>query len=184
MKSLQDSFTISTGYTFRDAIAGVNVGGIGVVQASDVNRGDLNSIVRIASANQNHFLQAGDILLSSRGEFTARTVTVDILPAIASSSVMVLRPLSSSANPRYIARYINSTAGQLQLQRITSGSAIKTLRKSELVHFQIPEANKHTQSTVIKLHDIIEKQRQVLRLKEQLLQQIDNSLINQVGETL
>jgi len=180
MKELQQLFIISTGYTFRDAIAEMSVGKVGIIQAGDINAGKLAAIPRVQFANQKHLLQAGDIVVSARGSVAARTITPDILPAIASSSVFVLHPISQDINSRFVALYLNSIKGQEALRQITSGAYIKILRKPDLANLHIPQPPSSTQETVISLHETIERQREILKLKEQLLENIDNTIINQL----
>ena len=47
MKELSQLFTISTGYTFRDAIARLDSGDVGVVQSGDITSSDLAGIARV-----------------------------------------------------------------------------------------------------------------------------------------
>lgn len=183
MKELRELFSISTGYTFRDAIADMTPGQVGVIQAGDINAGRLNAIPRVKFESKTHLLKTGDIIISARGNVMARTVINELLPAVAASSVFVLRP-TSNINPRFIARYLNSDNGQEALRQIMSGAYIKTLRKSDLATLRVPKPPDSTQEKIVALHDTIEKQRDILKLKQQLLEQIDNTVINQLqGET-
>lgn len=177
---LRQLFTISTGYTFRDAIATMEPGNTAVVQAGDITAARLASVPRIAFDNPRHMLQAGDILISARGSVVARTVTPDLLPAIAASSVFVLRPILDDLNPRFVARYLNSAYGQAALRQIATGAYIKSLRKPDIASLQIPQPPVATQDIIVRLHDVIDENRKLLRLKDELLQQLDNSVINQL----
>ena len=177
MKELSQLFTISTGFTFRDAIARLGAGKVGVVQSGDITTANLSGVARVTFDKADHLLKADDILLSSRGKFVARTVTADLLPAVAASSVIVLRPVNSGASSRFVARFLNSTRGQELLSRLESGSYIKTLRVSDLKTIKVPQPPVTEQQTVIELHDNLIEQQKLLNLKNQLLKNIDDNLI-------
>lgn len=174
---LSELFTISTGYTFRDAIGTLQAGSVGVIQAGDINSAQLATIPRVQFANDKHMLREGDLLISARGRIVARSVTSGILPAIAASSVFVLRPLDNSTNTRYVAQYLNSASGQALLAKSTSGAAIRTLNKQALAAVDIPIVDRTTQEVILGLSDIINEQQQLLRLKQQLLSGVWNSAI-------
>lgn len=180
MKRLNELFTISSGFTFRDSVTSLESGNVGVVQSSDITGGKLSSVDRVKFGHDKSLLRVGDILLSIRGNFVARTVTPDLLPAVAASSVIVLRAHDDALNTRYIARYINSNHGQAQLAKITTGSQIKTLRKSELLDYRIPQPSGFTQDTVVSLHETIDSYRLTLDRKQQLLRQLDDAVINKL----
>ena len=177
MMELSQLFTISTGYTFRDAIARLDSGDVGVVQSGDITSSDLAGIARVEFDKEDHLLRPGDILLSSRGKFVARTVTPDLLPAVAASSVIVLRPVGADVNSRFVARFLNSARGQEILSRLESGSYIKTLRVSDLKSIKVPQPSIVEQQAVMKLHDNLTEQQKLLNLKNQLLKNIDDNLI-------
>ena len=180
MKELSQLFTISTGFTFRDAIARLGAGEVGVVQSGDITTANLSGVARVTFDKADHLLKADDILLSSRGKFVARTVTADLLPAVAASSVIVLRPVNSGASSRFVARFLNSTRGQELLSRLESGSYIKTLRVSDLKTIKVPQPPVTEQQTVIELHDNLIEQQKLLNLKNQLLKNIDDNLIAKI----
>ena len=180
MKELGQLFTISTGFTFRDAIARLGAGKVGVVQSGDITTANLSGVARVTFDKADHLLKADDILLSSRGKFVARTVTADLLPAVAASSVIVLRPVNSGASSRFVARFLNSTRGQELLSRLKSGSYIKTLRVSDLKTIKVPQPPVTEQQTVIELHDNLIEQQKLLNLKNQLLKNIDDNLIAKI----
>jgi restriction endonuclease S subunit len=116
MKRVKDIFEIMTGYTFRDSISEILPGNVAVVQAGDINADRLATVPRVSFDAQKHLLEVGDILLSARGKVVARTVTADIIPAVAASSVIILRPLSD-INTKFVCRYLNSSTGQSALAK-------------------------------------------------------------------
>lgn len=174
---LSHLFEISTGYTFRDAIETLGRGNVGVVQAGDVNSAQMASVPRVGFTNERHMLHAGDLLISSRGRTVARTVKPDILPAVAASSVFVLRPISESIDSRYVAQYLNSKSGQLALSKLTSGATIRTINKRELSELDIPIVSTAQQTTLYQLGESITEQQRILHIKQKLLDDLWNSTI-------
>lgn len=182
MKRVGDTFEIRTGYTFRDSIADLKEGNVAIIQAGDINAAQLANVPRIEFVSSKHLLQAGDIMLSARGRTVARTVTPDLLPAVAASSVLVLRPLKE-INSKFIARFFNSPTGQSALAKIKSGSYIKTLRKAELEDLVIPIPPVSTQQTIVNLADTIEQQQAILALKSKLFTDVFNQAMKLEGAT-
>lgn len=182
MTVLRDTFDIRTGYTFRDSVAEIAPGKVAVIQAGDVNAARINGLTRIQFDGSKHLLVVGDIVLSARGGTVARTISADILPAIASSSVVVLRPKSTDINTKFVARFLNSSTGQAALSKITSGAYIKTLRKSELEQLVIPTPPLTTQQKVVELGEIIDQYKHALKLKNNLLTHIYNQAVRAGGE--
>ena len=174
---LSQLFEISTGYTFRDAIETLDRGNVGIVQAGDVNSAQMASVPRVDFTNERHMLQAGDLLISSRGRTIARTVTQVLLPAVAASSVFVLRPTSDSIDSRYVAQYLNSKSGQLALSKLTSGATIRTINKRELSELDIPIVSTAQQATLHQLGESIAEQQRILQLKNELLNDLWSSTI-------
>lgn len=170
-------FEISTGYTFRDAIETLNHGKIGVLQAGDINSARLATIPRIQFTNERHLLQPGDLLISARGRTIARTVTHDLLPAVAASSVFVLRPTNDSIDSRYVAQYLNSKPGQLALSKLTNGATIRTINKRALSELDIPIVSTAQQAALHQLGESIAEQQRILQLRNELLNDLWNSTI-------
>ncbi len=168
---LRELVEIRSGFTFRDSILVIKPGKVAVIQAGDINTARLHDATRIEFAGDKHLLQAGDVLVSARGTVLARVITPDILPAVAASSVFVLRPHSDSINPRFISRYLNSIAGQGSLLRISSGGYIKTLRKAELEDLNIPIPQPDRQELLVKLGENVDEHERLLRLKQDLVEQ-------------
>lgn len=179
-KTLKCLFKIFTGYSFRESIINLNPGDVRVIQSGDVVGQDLYGARCVDFHNERHLLQAGDILVSARGELKAASVQVGVLPAVAASSVMVLRPKNGEFNSRYIAHFLNSSKGQSELVKSSSGSHVVTIRKSDLEQVKVSLPRREAQDALVRLHDAVKEQSKLLRLKSELLQSIENSAINQL----
>lgn len=182
MVKLGNIFEIRSGYTFRDSIADLDAGTVAVIQAGDINAARLAEVPRIQSVGEKHLLKEGDIVLSSRGGTVARTITRDILPAVAASSVFILRPLAPEMNTRFVTRYLNSQSGQADISKIISGAYIKTIRKADLAEISLPLPPVSTQQSIVQLGEAIDRHRDLIRLKEQLLGNIYDQAIRKAGK--
>lgn len=182
MHKLGNIFEIKTGYTFRDSIADLDSGDVAVIQAGDINAGRLAVVPRIQFSGDKHLLQEADIVLSSRGGTIALTITHDLLPAVAASSVFILRPISAEIDTRFVVRYLNSKPAQAEIAKIISGGYIKTIRKSDLEELSIPLPPRATQQTIVSLGESIDRHKDMLKLKEQLLSAVYDQAIRKAGE--
>lgn len=179
MKSLKDIATIQSGYTFRERIQDMPEGNVRVIQAKDVNAGDLSDLPAILFTNEAQLLHDGDVLLSIRGSFKALCVHVQNQKMIAASSVMVLRLKDSSTSPDYLAMYFNSLVGQELLRSVATGATISALTKSILLTVAIPMPPSDKQRTMTSLQQNINQQQQLRQQKIRLT----NTLLNQIITT-
>ena len=182
MTKLKDITGIQSGYTFRDAISTLPNGTVSVFQAKDVLNPDTLELPKVMFGNTNHFLKDGDVLLSIRGSFRAKAIMLHKKSAIAASSVMVLRPISSDVYPEYLALFLNSPHGQDMLRSIATGAAIKSITTAELQDTSIPLPPLKTQRMLCDLFVNIITQQKVLNSKEQYLSAIFNSTINRIAK--
>ena len=180
-KFLREICEIRSGYTMRQGVDKYVPGEIKIIHAkhlADVNNLDLPTINKISS---NHYLLDGDILLSAKGSFLAIVFDKSWGKVVATSSIMILRPVVGSISSEYIATYLNSTTGQSELRQITSGAYIKTLTKSELENFRIPIPLLGKQEAITKLSKNITDQKNLNNKKYEVHQKLLNSIINEVN---
>lgn len=184
MTTLNDIVDIRSGYTFRQSLETLAPGDVAVVQAKDLANLQLDRLLRIHFQSARHFLQPGDILLSTRGNFTAAVPGISSRPIVATSSMFVLRPQTALARSAYLATYLNSPAGQAALKASASSAYIPTITKQELSRIPIPLPPLHTQGLIVSLANNITRQTEILEHKHQALNRlIDTALINATKET-
>lgn len=181
MTKLSDLVEIRSGYTFRKGIADLPAGEIEVFQSGDLNDDiDFANRPRVAfSGSSSHYLQEGDILISARGLLKAY-IYRGKQPAVASSSVLILRANGSRVLPEYIAAFFNSTAGFKAYLRLSSNKALSTITKAHLGEIDIPDIPIANQQALGKLVDTIDTERRRLEEKLIYLDHIRTTAINKV----
>lgn len=173
---------IITGYTFRTAIENSIDGNYKVIQAKDVSDDlevdDSNlTKINLEKFNTNALTKKNDILLTSRGRYQAAIFTSSN-QTIASSSIFIIRVTNQKINPHYLAIFLNSRHGQIQLEKNTSGNYIKSIPKFNLENLiiQVPSINE--QIKIINLYKNIKNQQRLLKRKMEIISNIsENSLI-------
>ncbi len=128
----------------------------------------------------------GDVLLVSRGTlsggFKAAFVTGTRFPLIASSSLHILRVNRDDVLPEFICAYLNTPKGQQQLQRIASGSTIRTLLTKSLSLLEIPIPPIETQQAIVELVRNIASQQKLLHQRDSLLNELISSIVIKKSE--
>lgn len=181
-KFLREICEIRSGYTMRQSIDQYVSGEIKVIHAkhlADINGLTLPTINKLSS---DHYLVDGDILLSAKGSFVAIVFNKSIGKAVATSSIMILRPKNNSISPEYVVTYLNSAVGQSSLKQISSGAYIKTLTKSELENLEIPIPSLDIQEIIVKLSKNISNQKIISNKKGEAQQRLLNSILNEVNK--
>jgi len=172
---------IKTGYNFRTSLHNNPKGNIFVLQAKNIETdqeiSDLSSFTKIADDNiKSPTLQYDDIVLVARGagiQSFRSTVIKSRENIIPSSSVHSIRIISDIIIPEYLSLYLNSEAGQKKIIDIASGgSYIKNISRKDLMELEIYTPSLETQKTIINLHENIEKQKAILRKKQEINEKI------------
>lgn len=181
-KLLREICDIRSGYTMRQGIDQYESGDIKVIHAKHLSNINDLLLPTISKLSSDHYLIDGDILLSVKGSFAAAVFDKSFGKAIATSSVMILRPKNKVVLSEYIVTYLNSVTGQSNLQQISSGAYIKTLTKSELENLEIPIPSPHTQEILVKLSKNITDQKNITSRRNEVQQKLMNSIINEVNK--
>lgn len=180
IKKLKDIANISTGYTFRSKIEPNDDGNYFVIQSRDLtdsfvlsDEGLIKTLVK--SVSQASLVKNDDIILSSRGKYKAAILTVN-QPTVASSSVFLIRIKDKKEIlPEYLGIYLNSYQAQLQLEKLTTNSYIKSLPKSNLKELKIKIPDLRKQEQIISLYQNISQQKELLGQKIDLLSSISQN---------
>lgn len=180
-KKITEISEIKTGYTVRGSILNYQGNQVGAIQAKDIIQGDFNNLNFIKIDNlENHLLQNGDVLLSIKGVFRANVFHELPHSTIATSSVAIFRVNIKQILPEYLALVLNSAIGQRQLSKIAIGSSIKALPITELKNLTIEVPDLSTQKFVISINKNTKAQMDLLKAKQQKLQQINTQLTDKI----
>lgn len=164
---------IYTGYTFRTAIDHDPNGNYLVIQAKNIKKSlaisekELDKI-RIKPTSNLAILRRGDVVLSCRGTFRAAIFNLG-KPCIASSSVVIIRPVSHQIIAKFIALFLNSSIGQSYLTRYSTGASIQSINLSELGAIPIPIPPLETQKLMVELLENIESQKKLIKRHQAII---------------
>jgi restriction endonuclease S subunit len=190
MKSKQQQLkgvaSFISGYTFRGSVPLNQQGDTFIIQASDVldngslrSDEELNKIDR-ASTKTSAYAKEGDVFLVSRsvvsGIFRSACMPRREGAHLVSSSVIILRPDADVILPEYLQIFLNSSRGQMKLQKISAGSHIVTLQKRDLEKIPIPIFSLEDQKMLVQLSGSIRGQKKLLNNKIELLDQLFSSI--------
>jgi len=174
---------VIAGYSFRKALTANFDGSMSVIQAKDVVDDIYLPTAKLTKIDPLEYqskalIQTNDIVISSRGSFTANVVKKNNKNIIASSSVYVLRLQDKNISPEYLAIYLNSSLGQKQIQEKITGSAIKTILRKDLEDLKIPIQDKNMEQKIIELYKNNQAQQKLLSHKKILINQIVETSIS------
>ena len=123
-----------------------------------------------------HMLQTGDVLFAAKGtrNFAAVYETHN-KAAVASTSFFVIRIADRTLLPEYLAWFLNHPSIQSLLKSKARGTAIPSIRKSELDELEILLPSVEKQKIIVKLSNLANKEveirLQITNLKKQFIEQ-------------
>lgn len=174
---------IQTGYSFRGAVVDDGAG-VTVIQAKDIIASYVSddSLPRVRQQfPSTRLISDGDVLLTSRGSFRS-AVAKFYNPAIASSSLFMIRLKTTAYTPEFLSLYLNSARAQAYLMQSAKGATIQSVSVSDLVNLSIPVVSLEKQKLLVELQQNIENQGTLLRSKIDIVNRIYTSTINKTLE--
>jgi restriction endonuclease S subunit len=177
------------GYSFRQKPDFTPDGHVLVIQPKDVTADGIlvpDLDCRIHSSSENR-LAPGDVLLISRGRFTASTFDGSIKePCLATSAFLIVTPKKSSQLlPGYLALFFNSSDCQTLFKRLHATTTIPFISMSNLESVEIPLPSLEQQEALVALDqmnkDYARLSSRKLSLQKQLL---DHELTLLTQETI
>lgn len=171
---LQEITNITPGHPFRGAIPEKAGSCIRVVQLKDISKSGCidweGSIeAELETKKEPDWLKPGDILFSARGNRNFATIITKECPsnALAAPYFYVIKNISNKVLPSFITWQLNKYPCQKYFQKESEGTLIKSIRKSVLEHTTIEVPTLDKQMHIIKIAEILEREKQ---LCEQLIQ--------------
>lgn len=185
IKKLKDISELIAGYTFREALKSDLEGESKVMLAKHINDdGSVNyeALVKITQSlpRTNAFISKNDVLLSSRGVFRAGVFKKNENNVIAASSMFILRIVDNKIMPEYLAIYLNSEAGQSNIQKILTGSTIKTILRRTLANLKIPIPSLSVQKQIVDISNNWNKRERLLNQKINLSKNVAEGAIQKL----
>jgi restriction endonuclease S subunit len=170
MTKLSNIAEISTGYSFRSKIEHVPEGDTKVIQMSDVGRRkginaeDLSSIADFNPRSDRYFLEAGDIIMTSRGHnLYAYLVPEGLGRVVPINSFLIIKCAKDKVLPEFLVWYLNTDRMQHNIHVLAGGTNIPSLPKKSLesMHIFIPSIQQ--QETLAKIESLKKQEVGLLR---------------------
>ncbi len=183
---IKDVVHLSSGFTFRQRIEHQPNGGLNVIQAKDVNPNYINedelTKIKVEDIKSKFFLEKGDILFLAKGtnNFASSFNLAQISIAVASFFVMKVKN-PHEVLPEYVMYYINSPAGQKQLEMGKEGTYVTNISKKTLEELTITIPPLDEQHKLCQLFRLAEREilltKQLVEKKIELSKSIYNQLL-------
>jgi hypothetical protein len=170
---------IHAGYQFRGRVEHDPAGEIAVLQVKDLKgAGDgvadaqhvcRESLVRVKAEKNfsRFFVRPGDVLFLSRGHRVFATALADPPPeTVVPNYFYIVRPLSETLLPAYLAWYINAPRAQAQLKLVHAGSHMPLVSQTDFAELEIAVPPLDVQRRIVALADLA---RQEERLMHELI---------------
>ncbi|HFD39785.1 MAG TPA: hypothetical protein ENJ31_08085 [Anaerolineae bacterium] len=143
--------------------------------------GALKVPITIKDVDKDVVLQPGDVLFTRKGTFgNAAVVRKGQEHAIISSEIMLLRLKDKRVEPDYLALFLNSTAGYLQVERRVHGVAFYSISQTDLASVIIPIASVKTQKRLTELvASSIKAEQEAKRLLEEAKQRVEAMILGE-----
>jgi restriction endonuclease S subunit len=188
-RELSSLASIRAGYNFRGKVESSPGGKIRVVQTKDISnngildQGSLTPVI-LEDMKEDHFLQDGDIVLRTRGGANFPAATVRDLPfdTVAAAPILIVRVLEQSLLPEYLAWHLNQAKIQGLLQSKAQSSYIPTINKTALLQLTVPLPPIKVQQAIAALHQLAEREIQLLQDISTKRLEFTNRLLLQFAE--
>jgi restriction endonuclease S subunit len=182
---------ISAGHPFRGKIPEAPNSGIIAIQMKDasaqfgVNWSDC--IETEPTGRRGDFLQAGDILVTARGNrnyavLIDHTLNATGKQAIAAPQFFIVRTNSNHVLPDYLCWFFNQPPSQRYFDLNSEGTLTKALKRSALEEISIPVPDLAKQCAIVGLVKTLQHELQLIeqirRNGEQMLAAIANQLVS------
>lgn len=178
---LKNICDISLGYSFRGAIPFDSRGNYCVVQAKNILNDEFSTLERVSleTLNERVVLKEGDVLLTNRYRFIAKTYYPEKKGVcIAASSVFILRTRNDLFSSEYLTAYINSNEGQKQIAKFIETMTIPSLIKENIENLVIPDLSLKNQAEIVSLTKDFSEYSKLITKKLTLEEKIINQFIN------
>jgi restriction endonuclease S subunit len=121
-----------------------------------------------SQVSENHFLKSGEILFAAKGwKNFAAICDNNMLPAVASTSFLVISLSVDYISPRFLVWWLNSERIQEFLKSVAKGTAIPSITKSQLENVEVIAFPMDIQEKLIRLSELrIRKKNLILDIEK------------------
>lgn len=125
-----------------------------------------------------HMLQAGDVLLAAKGHYNFAVHYKGIRPAVASSMFIIIRLNDKRAIlPQYLKWYLNLNRTQIVLSKLSRGTALPSLTKSQVEQLVVEIPTLEKQEIIVKLEELKKLESRITFQLQELKEQATEKLL-------
>jgi hypothetical protein len=138
--------------------------------------GELYPDLPSAEVSDKHLLKGGDVLFAAKGVKNFATVYESHnLPAVASTSFLVLRINQQEIIPEYLAWFLNLDDTMGKLRVLAKGTSIPSITKADMMALEIPLIPISRQQQIVHLQKLVHREVQlrmaILQKRQQWIHQ-------------
>ncbi len=154
-----------------------------LINIKDIQEGAINAkAIDYVSVHKTDILEEsrispGDIIISIRGSSFKIAVADETISNFVISSNLVALTLSNEIRPEFLAAYLESPAGQSQLQAFAGGGTTKGLSLKALLEVEIPVPPLEQQEVLNQYLKLAKKYNKVVREELNLRDKIKDSIL-------
>lgn len=160
---------MSAGYPFRGAVDALPPGPVGVIQMRnvDVEAIDYEALTRVSlpTTRRPDFLQAGDVIFTTRGRRNS-ALALRRIPGlvVCSPHFFVLRVINpESLLPEFLAWLINQKPAQEYLQQAATGSHILNITRGAIENLPVAIPPLEMQRSLVALAEQARRERELMQ---------------------
>lgn len=135
------------------------------------------SKVTLSPKNERYLLAKGDLLFAGKGTtYLCKVFDLDI-PAIASTTLYIIRLISNDILPDYLCWYLNQPSVMALMKAQQVGTGTPLIHKQVVEDFEIPVPDLETQQRIVELARLQAKEKELYQAIAEKRQLITNQLI-------
>ena len=135
------------------------------------------SKVTLSSKNERYLLAKGDLLFAGKGTtYLCKVFDLDI-PAIASTTLYIIRLTSKDILPDYLCWYLNQPTVMAMMKAQQVGTGTPLIHKQVVEDFEIPIPDMETQQRIVELAKLQIREKELYQAIAEKRQLITNQLI-------
>lgn len=173
---LKDIANILSGVYLRPS----PTGNIVYLQASDLQALPLvNTTLRVDFVPKlsRYMLQQGDILFAGKGtRYLCQTFNLNI-QAVPSTTLYIIRPDQKQVLPEYLCWFLNLPQTETAIKATQVGSSMPMIPKSALEELEVPVPDLATQSHILKIANLQQREQQLLSAIAEKRAQVNNYIL-------
>lgn len=140
---------------------------------------NVDSYVNADEISENILLRQDEILFVSKGmKFFAFKYDKEMGNAVASSIFYIIKVDSTVVLPDYVTCILNHSKSISYFNQVSAGSSIPSIRKKELLDFEIPIPSMEMQKKIVDMYKIHKKEIGILEQLKEKKQVLFSQLIN------